>query len=291
MPVAIITGASKGLGLALARALAGRGWDLVVDARSAGPLAEAARELRGAGARVVALPGDVADGGHRAALVAAAGELGGLDLLVNNASALGAEPLVRLAELPVAGLRRALEVNVVAPLGLIKEALPLLRNSSYFSYPPSYEGEDPYIGDAPFRGYEQPVEAYDSHPYSGNSKTYYLSDSHPYVGMHGAVLTVSSDAAVEAYPTWGGYGASKAALDQLSAVLAVEEPGLRVWWVDPGDMRTELYAAAVPDDDGSGRPLPGTVVPALLRLLDRAAASGRYTAAELLPAPDGASSR
>ncbi len=291
MPVAIITGASKGLGLALAGALAGRGWDLVVDARSAGPLAEAARELRGAGARVVALPGDVADGGHRAALVAAAGELGGLDLLVNNASALGAEPLVRLAELPVAGLRRALEVNVVAPLGLIKDALPLLRNSSYFSYPPSYEGEDPYIGDAPFRRYEQSTEAYDSHRHSRNSETYHLSDSHPYMMVHGAVLTVSSDAAVEAYPTWGGYGASKAALEQLSAVLAVEEPGLRVWWVDPGDMRTELYAAAVPDDDGSGRPLPGTVVPALLRLLDRAAASGRYTAAELLPAPDGASSR
>ncbi|MFI6770180.1 SDR family NAD(P)-dependent oxidoreductase [Streptomyces sp. NPDC050355] len=291
MPVAIITGASKGLGRALARALAERGWDLVVDARSAGPLAEAARELRGAGARVVALPGDVADGGHRAALVAAAGELGGLDLLVNNASALGAEPLVRLAELPVAGLRRALEVNVVAPLGLIKEALPLLRNSSYFSYPPSYEGEAPYIGDAPFRGDGYPTEAYDTHPYSENSQNSDLSDSHPYVGVHGAVLTVSSDAAVEAYPTWGGYGASKAALEQLSAVLAVEEPGLRVWWVDPGDMRTELYAAAVPDDDDSGRPLPQAVVPALLRLLDGAAVSGRYTAAEPLPAPDGASSR
>ncbi|MFE0189916.1 SDR family NAD(P)-dependent oxidoreductase [Streptomyces sp. NPDC058989] len=291
MPVAVITGASKGLGLALAGALAGRGWDLVVDARAAGPLAKAARELRGAGSRVVALPGDVADGGHRTALVSAAGELGGLDLLVNNASALGAEPLVRLAELPAAGLRRALEVNVVAPLELIKEALPLLRNSSYFSYPPSYVAEAPYIGEAPFRGDEHPAEAYDPHPYSENSQNTDLSVSHPYVGVHGAVLTLSSDAAVEAYPTWGGYGASKAALDQLSAVLAVEEPGLRVWWVDPGDMRTDLYAAAVPDDDGSGRPLPQTVVPALLRLLDGAAASGRYTAADLTAAPDGASSR
>ncbi|MFI9050004.1 SDR family NAD(P)-dependent oxidoreductase [Streptomyces sp. NPDC053427] len=236
MPVAIITGASKGLGRALAAALAGRGWDLVVDARSAGPLEEAARELRAAGARVVALPGDVADGGHRAELVAAARGLGGLDLLVNNASVLGAEPLVRLAEQPLDGLRAALEVNVVAPLGLVQEALPLLRAAS---------GPSPYIGTA------------------------------------GAVLTISSDAAVEAYATWGGYGATKAALDQQSAVLAVEEPALRVWWVDPGDMRTDLYAAAAPDEDDSGRPLPESVVPALLRLLDGPAASGRYAAAEL----------
>ncbi|TJZ51216.1 SDR family NAD(P)-dependent oxidoreductase [Streptomyces piniterrae] len=231
MPVAIITGASKGLGRALAAALAGRGWDLVVDARSAGPLEEAARELRATGARVVALPGDVADGGHRAALVAAARELGGLDLLVNNASVLGAAPLVRLAEHSLDGLRAALEVNVVAPLGLVQEALPLLR-----------------------------VRA----------------------GAGAAILNISSDAAVEAYETWGGYGASKAALDQLSAVLAVEEPELRVWWVDPGDMRTDLYAAAVPADDDSGRPLPATVVPALLRLLDGPVAGGRYAAAELL---------
>ncbi|MFF8315456.1 SDR family NAD(P)-dependent oxidoreductase [Streptomyces lydicus] len=279
MPVAIITGASKGLGRALARALAVRGWDLVVDARSAGPLQEAARELRGAGSRVVAPAGDVADGGHRAALVAAAAELGGLDLLVNNASALGAEPLVRLAEHPLDGLRRALEVNVVAPLALIQLALPLLRNSTYGSYLSSYEGEAPYIGEAPPGRPDEGSEAYEAHTPSGNSHNSYLSDSTPYVGTGGAILCLSSDAAVEAYPTWGGYGASKAALDQLSAVLAVEEPGLRVWSVDPGDMRTELYAAAVPDEDDSGRPLPGTVVPALLRLLDTGARSGRYPAA------------
>ncbi|MFI0264456.1 SDR family NAD(P)-dependent oxidoreductase [Streptomyces sp. NPDC017056] len=239
MPVAVITGASKGLGRALGAALAGRGWDLVVDARSAGPLEDAARGMRRAGARVVALPGDVADAGHRAGLVAAARELGGLDLLVNNASVLGAEPLVRLEEHALGGLRAALEVNVVAPLGLVQEALPLLRASSLYGA----------------------------------------------AALGGAVLNISSDAAAEAYETWGGYGAAKAALDQLSAVLAVEEPGLRVWWVDPGDMRTELYAAAVPDDDGSGRPLPETVVPALLRLLDAGAASGRYGAPGLL---DGA---
>lgn len=227
MPVAIITGASKGLGRALAEALAARGWDLVLDARGAGPLEQAAEAAAGHGARVEALPGDVTDAGHRAGLVAAARKLGGVDLVVSNASALGAEPLVRLAELPLAGLRRALEVNVVAALGLVQEALPLLR--------------------------ESPA---------------------------GAVVAVSSDAAAEAYETWGGYGASKAALDQLAAVLGAEEPGLRVWAVDPGDMATDLYAAAVPDDDGP-RPAPGSVVPAFLRLLDERPASGRYAAPAL----------
>ncbi|GHI96479.1 SDR family NAD(P)-dependent oxidoreductase [Streptomyces olivaceus] len=228
MPVAIITGASKGLGRAFAEALAARGWDLVLDARDAGVLQGTATALEAYGARVTALPGDVTDAGHRAALVAGARLLGGVDLLVSNASALGAEPLVRLAELPLEGLRRALEVNVVAALGLVREALPSLR-----------------------------------------------------AAPAGAVLTVSSDAAAEAYETWGGYGASKAALDQLAAVLGAEEPGLRVWAVDPGDMATDLYAAAVPDDDDP-RPDPVSVVPALLRLLDERPASGRYGAPALL---------
>jgi NAD(P)-dependent dehydrogenase (short-subunit alcohol dehydrogenase family) len=228
MPVAIITGASKGLGRALAEALAARGWDLVLDARTAEVLQETAAGLKAYGTRVTALPGDVADAGHRAELVAAAWRLGGVDLLVNNASALGAEPLVRLEELSLDGLRRALEVNVVAALGLVQEALPLLRAA----------------------------EA-------------------------GAVIAVSSDAAAEAYETWGGYGASKAALDHLAAVLGVEEPGLRVWAVDPGDMATDLYAAAVPDDDDP-RPDPAGVVPAFLRLLDERPVSGRYGAPALL---------
>ncbi|MFF0163916.1 SDR family NAD(P)-dependent oxidoreductase [Streptomyces sp. NPDC005263] len=231
MPVAIITGASKGLGRALADALAGRGWDLVLDARGAGALAAAADAVSGHGTRVTALPGDMTDAAHRAELVAAARELGGVDLLVNNASALGAEPLVRLAGLPPAGLRRALEVNVVAALGLVQEALPMLRAA----------------------------EA-------------------------GAVIAVSSDAAVEPYETWGGYGASKAALDHLTAVLGEEEPGLRVWAVDPGDMATGLYAAAVPQDEDP-RPEPVTVVPAFLRLLDERPASGRYGAVALLESP------
>ncbi|MFI9176186.1 SDR family NAD(P)-dependent oxidoreductase [Streptomyces lincolnensis] len=228
MPVAIITGASKGLGRALAEALAARGWDLVLDARTAPALQETAEWLTAHGTRVTALPGDVTDAGHREALVAAARRLGGLDLLVNNASALGAEPLVRLAELSLAGLRRALEVNVVAALGLVQEALPLLRASGT-----------------------------------------------------GTVIAVSSDAAAEAYETWGGYGASKAALDHLAAVLGEEEPGLRVWAVDPGDMATDLYAAAVPDDEDP-RPQPATVVPAFLRLLDERPANGRYGAPALL---------
>ncbi|MEU3341872.1 SDR family NAD(P)-dependent oxidoreductase [Streptomyces sp. NPDC002144] len=229
MPVAIITGASKGLGRALAEALAARGWDLVLDARTAEVLRETAAGLEAThGTRVRALPGDVTDAGHRAELVAAAWKLGGVDLLVNNASALGAEPLLRLEGLPLEGLRRALEVNVVAALGLVQEALPLLRAA----------------------------EA-------------------------GAVIAVSSDAAAEAYETWGGYGASKAALDQLAAVLGEEEPGLRVWAVDPGDMATDLYAAAVPDDDDP-RPAPAGVVPAFLRLLDERPPSGRYAAPSLL---------
>ncbi|MEU0912201.1 SDR family NAD(P)-dependent oxidoreductase [Streptomyces althioticus] len=228
MPVAIITGASKGLGRALALGLAEQGWDLVLDARGEDRLAETKVLASAHGTRVTAVPGDVTDPAHRAELVAAAWRLGGVDLLVHNASALGAEPLVRLAELPLEGLRRALEVNLVAALGLVQEALPLLRTAGA-----------------------------------------------------GAVLVVSSDAAAEAYPTWGGYGASKAGLDQLAAVLAEEEPGLRVWSVDPGDMATDLYTAAVPDDDDA-RPEPETVVPGFLRLLEERPASGRYGAPALL---------
>ncbi|MFC1434999.1 SDR family NAD(P)-dependent oxidoreductase [Streptacidiphilus sp. N1-3] len=220
MAVAVVTGASRGLGRALARALAAEGWSLVLDARGAEALGEVAAGLR---SPVVALPGDVTDPAHRAGLIDAARSLGGVDLLVNNASVLGAEPLVPLAEHPLAGFRQALEVNVVAPLALVQAALPLLREAG------------------------------------------------------GRVLNISSDAAVEPYETWGGYGSSKAALDHWSAVLAAEEPELRVWWVDPGDMRTAMYAAAVPEDDDSGRPLPEeAAVPALLELVNGGARSGRY---------------
>ena len=229
MPVAIITGASRGLGLALATGLAGAGWQLVVDARGAEDLAGAVTELEwGANGQVVGLAGDVTDAEHRRALVAAAGRLGGLDLLVNNAGILGPSPQPALADYPLDALREVYEVNVVAPLALIQLALPALR------------------------------------------------------ARQGAVVTVTSDAAVEAYPGWGGYGSAKAAAEQASRVLAAEEPDLRVWWVDPGDLRTRMHQEAFPGEDISDRPLPGTVVPAFHRLLTEAPASGRIRLADLL---------
>jgi NAD(P)-dependent dehydrogenase (short-subunit alcohol dehydrogenase family) len=222
---ALITGASAGLGRALATELSGRGWRLVVDARDADRLAEAVTALPHPDL-VTAVAGDVADPAHRAELAAAVGDR--LDLLVNNASDLGPTPLPPLAELPPAQLQRVLVVNVVAPLALTQLLLPALRRAG------------------------------------------------------GTVLDISSDAAVEAYEGWGGYGASKAALDQLSAVLAVEEPLVRVHAVDPGDMDTAMHRAA--DPDATGLPSPADVVPALLRLVDERPPSGRYRAAELRPA-------
>ena len=217
MPVAIITGGSRGFGRALAEDLLSAGWAVVVDARR-GPFPPTAH----------AIEGDVTDATHRAALIDTARRLGGLDLLVNNASALGPSPLPRLADHPVPDLRRVLEVNVVAPLALIQEALPLLRASG------------------------------------------------------GAVVNVTSDAAVEGYEGWGGYGASKAALDQLSNVLAAEEPSVRVWAFDPGDMRTQMHQHAFPGEDISDRPEPATVVPAVRRLLTERPPSGRVRAQDLL---------
>jgi len=228
---AVITGASRGLGLALAAELATAGWNLVLDARGAAALALAGQRLAGTGpGRVIALPGDVADAGHRAELVGAAAGLSpdGLDLLVNNASLLGPSPLPRLADHPLGALAELYQVNVFAPLALLQQALPLLLAGS------------------------------------------------------GRVLNISSDAAVEAYPGWGGYGSSKAALDQLTAVLAVELPQLRIHAVDPGDMNTAMHAAAFPGEDISDRPSPESVLPALLRLITTDLPSGRYRAADLL---------
>jgi NAD(P)-dependent dehydrogenase (short-subunit alcohol dehydrogenase family) len=221
--VAIVTGASRGLGLALARALAERGWRLIVDARGAEALDAAAAGLDGA----TAIPGDVADPAHRRALVAAAEGAGRLDLLVNNASVLGASPLPPLAEYPLATLEDVLRVNVLAPLALVQEALPLLARSG------------------------------------------------------GRIVNLSSDAAVEAYEGWGGYGASKAALDQLTNVLAAEQPELKVYAVDPGDMNTQLHQEAYPGEDISDRPPPEESVPGLLELVEGDRPSGRYRASEL----------
>ena len=231
MSVAIVTGASRGLGEALATGLARAGWSLVVDGRDPATLDAAADRIRAGdgGARVVAVVGDITDEDHRHDLTAAAFELGGLDLVVNNAGTLGTSPLPSLADYPLDDLRIAFEVNVVAPLGLVQDALPLLL-------------------DAP----------------------------------HPRVLNVTSDAAVEAYEGWGGYGAGKAALEHLGAVLAVEFPALTVWSVDPGDLRTAMHQAAFPGEDISDRPEPSTAVPGFLELIGSDRPSGRYRAAELL---------
>jgi NAD(P)-dependent dehydrogenase (short-subunit alcohol dehydrogenase family) len=213
---AILTGASRGLGLALARSLAARGWRLVVDART---LPSAPFELSGA----VAVEGDVADPEHRRALVQAAG--GRVDLLVNNASELGPSPMPALADYPLDALERVYRVNALAPLALAQLVLPLMP-----------EG--------------------------------------------GRILNVTSDAAVEPYEGWGGYGSSKAALEQLTSILAAEHPELHVYAVDPGDMRTAMQQQAFPGEDISDRAEPESVVPALLRLIDERPASGRYQATE-----------
>lgn len=226
MPTALITGASRGLGHALARSLAARGWRLVLDARDPRRLHRAVDRL-GAVTDVTTVPGDVTDPAHRRELAGAVA--GGLDLLVHNASALGPSPLPPLAELTPGALEDVLRTNVVAPLALTQLLLPALRAAG------------------------------------------------------GTVLAISSDAAVEPYPGWGGYGASKAALDQLVAVLGVEHPELSVHAVDPGDMRTAMHQAAFPGEDISDRPPPDAVVPALLRLIDERMPSGRHRAADLLP--------
>ena len=224
---AVITGASQGLGRALAEGLAHDGWQLVIDARTGPDLDRAAADLSRL-TKVTAIPGDVVDDDHRAELAAAADRLGGADLLVNNASTLGGSPPPSLATFPLPALLDTFEVNVLAPIALTQLLLPQLRRSTA-----------------------------------------------------GAVLNVSSDAAVEAYEGWGGYGAAKAALDHASAVLAKEEPTVRVWAVDPGDLRTRLQQEAFPGEDISDRPLPETVVPRLLGLLRDRLESGRYIAGAL----------
>jgi len=226
MPLAIITGSSRGLGLALARALAQRDWALVIDARDPHALERAAREL-GRITEVVALPGDVADDWHRGALLDAAGDQ--VDLLINNASMLGPSPQPSLGLYPLDALAHVYRVNVVAPLALAQLALPRMPDG-------------------------------------------------------GVILNVSSDAAVEPYAGWGGYGSSKAALDQLTAILAEEQPALKIYSVDPGDMRTRMHQEAFPDEDISDIPPPETSVPGLLRLISGELPSGRYVARELAPA-------
>jgi NAD(P)-dependent dehydrogenase (short-subunit alcohol dehydrogenase family) len=227
MTVAIVTGASRGLGFALAEGLVDTGWRVVIDGRDEAAIKAAAQLL---GPSATAIAGDVTDPAHRAALVAAADASGGADLVVNNAGILGPSPQPPLAEYPLDALRAVYEVNVVAPIALAQAALPGLRA----------------------RG--------------------------------GALINVTSDAAVEVYEGWGGYGSAKAAVEQASRILAAEEPTVRVWWVDPGDLRTRMHQEAFPGEDISDRPEPATAVPGFLRLLKTRPASGRIRLAELLAA-------
>jgi len=228
MAVAVVTGASRGLGLALTRSLVADGWSVIVDARSEDDLMAATSDLAGPG-NVVPIPGDVSDPGHRHRLARAVEELGGqnsgeLQLLVNNASYLGPSPQPILQDYPLDVLRQVYEVNTVAPLALIQLLIPLM-------------------------------------PEEG-----------------GVIINVTSDAAVEGYEGWSGYGSSKAALEQLSRVLAAERPNLRIYWVDPGDMNTRMHQEAFPGEDISDRPPPEESVPGLLELAKGDRPSGRYQA-------------
>jgi NAD(P)-dependent dehydrogenase (short-subunit alcohol dehydrogenase family) len=224
MSVALITGGSRGLGFALAKELATRGWRMVIDGRDAEALERAAAVL----GDVVPIAGDVADAGHRRRLKEAVDGLGSLDLLVNNASSLGPSPLPSLEAFPLDELERVYRVNVMAPLALTQSLAPSLRRTG------------------------------------------------------GTIFNVTSDAAVEAYEGWGGYGSSKAALDQISAVLGAEQRSIRVYAFDPGDMRTVMQQEAFPGEDISDRPDPETVVPMFMRLLSEAPPSGRYRASDLV---------
>jgi len=229
LSTAIITGASRGLGFAVAAELAAAGWNLVIDARDEPALATAARALGEMGqGQVEPIAGDVADDGHAVALVEAAIAIGDFTVLINNASLLGPSPQPPLAEYPIETYERVIAANVVAPLRLIQLSLPYLRE------------------------------------------------------LRGTVINVTSDAAVEPYPGWGGYGSSKAGLEQLSNVLAAEEPEVNVYWIDPGDMRTRMQQEAFPDEDISDRPAPETRAPALIDLIDGDLPSGRYQAEHLL---------
>lgn len=224
---ALITGASRGLGLALARTLAREGWQLLIDARGAAALEEARAELAEY-TTVTAVPGDVTDPAHRQALADAAAALDGLDAVINNASILGPSPQPALLDYPLDVLEEVYEVNVIAPLALLQAVRPFLNPQA-------------------------------------------------------TIINVSSDAAAEAYPGWGGYGSSKAALEQVTAVLAAENPDYHIYWVDPGDMRTQMHQEAFPGEDISDRPLPEESVPGFMTLLKGSWPNGRYRAGQLIP--------
>lgn len=223
--IALITGASRGLGLTLASALASRGWELIIDARGGDALEEARSQLSKF-TQVTAIPGDIRELQHRQALAEAARRSGGLDLVINNASTIGQSPMPKLLEYPLEALEEVYRINVLAPLGLIQEVKQLIKSRA-------------------------------------------------------AIINVTSDAGVEAYPGWGGYGSSKAALEHLTAILAAENPGWRIYWVDPGDMRTQMHQEATPDEDISDLPLPEESVPGFLLMIEGNLPTGRYQARQI----------
>jgi len=222
---ALITGASRGLGFALARELAKKGWTLIIDGRNLGALETASKDLSQY-SQVSAVPGDVGENQHRQALAEAARELGGLDAVINNASILGPSPQPELLEYPLDFIEEVFRVNVIAPLAILQAVQDYMRPGA-------------------------------------------------------RIINITSDAGLEAYPGWGGYGSSKAALEHLSAILAAENPSWKVYWVDPGDMRTQMQQEAFPGQDISDRPLPETSVPGLLALLEEDLPSGRYLARQV----------
>ncbi|MBC5805465.1 MAG: short-chain dehydrogenase [Candidatus Eremiobacter antarcticus] len=224
--VALITGASRGLGLEIAKAYAKRGARLMITARTSADLERAAAEIRtssrGDGAAreplIEALAGDVADSSHARRLIdTTVRAFGRLDILINNASELGPSPMPSLEQLPIDDYHRILDVNAVAPLQLTQFALPHLKAAG---------------------------EAF--------------------------VINVSSDAGVQAYPGWGGYGSSKAALEHWSRILAAEldGSGVRILVVDPGDMNTEMHRQAEPGVDLAHLPGPERVARAFVRFVE-----------------------
>jgi len=208
-PLALVTGASRGLGEVVAGFLAAEGYDLVLTARQPAGLEALSARLAVHGSRIEAPAGDVSDGAHRRLLAERVARRGRLDLLVNNASELGPSPLPRLEEYPLPALSRVFDVNVLAPLALVQGLLPFLT------------------------------------------------------AARGTIINISSDAAIGGYETWGGYGASKAALDLITLTMAHElaDRKVAVVGVDPGDLRTAMHQAAFPGTDISDRPLPAVTLP------------------------------
>lgn len=224
---ALITGGSRGLGLALATELARRGVAVVLVARDEARLARVVAELRAQGRHVLGIAEDVGDKQAVHRIVARAqAEVGPIDLLIHNASTLGPTPLSLLADTECEEFQRALEVNVLGPFRLSRALVPGMV-----------------------------------------------------VRGRGEIVHVSSDAGVEAYPRWGAYGASKAALDHMSRTWAVEleNTGVHVWSLDPGEMNTDMHQQAIPEADPHTLRDPHAVAHAIVNHLGRVESGTRIS--------------